>query len=232
MCSTFKLLLAGLVLREADAGRLDLGEVILYTKADMVPVAPVTSEYLAKGGMRIDALAKATQQTSDNVAGNLLIKRLGGPEKFTRLLREIGDDTTRLDRYETAMNLGPPGEVRDTTTPRAMATTTVRLLTGDLLSATAKRTLIAWMIETKTGLQRLRADLPKDWQAGDKTGTGIHPSMANKTNDVAIIMPPNRAPVVVAAYFESSGYFDDMRAEDSAVLAAVGRVVATWMMAT
>lgn len=230
MCSTFKLLLAGIVLREADAGRLSLDEVIAYSQADMVPVAPVTSLHLAEGGMSIRPLAKATQQTSDNVAGNLLIKRFGGPEGVTRILRSFGDETTRLDRYETVMNLVPPGEIRDTTTPRAMATTTARILTGDLLSATSRATLTEWMIETKTGLSRLRANLPKDWVAGDKTGTALHPSMPNKHNDVAIIMPPRRAPIVVAAYYEASGHFDEMREKDNAVLATVGSVVATWAM--
>lgn len=228
LCSTFKLLLAAVALREADAGRLDLNEVIAYSKADMVPVAPVTTLHLAEGGMRIGALAKATQQTSDNVAGNLLIKRFGGPDEFTKILRGLGDTVTRLDRYETVMNLVPPGEIRDTTTPRAMAETTARLLTGDLLSRSSRTTLIEWMIETKTGLTRLRANLPKDWVAGDKTGTALHPSMANKHNDVAIIMPPGLAPIVVAAYFEAPGHFNEMRAEDNVVLAAVGSVVADW----
>ena len=228
MCSTFKLLLAAVALREADANRLDLNEVIAYSQTDMVPVAPVTSLHLAEGGMSVGELAKATLQTSDNVAGNLLIKRFGGPDGFTKILRGLGDNTTRLDRYETVMNLVPPGEIRDTTTPRAMAETTSRILTGDLLGRSSRATLIEWMIETKTGLTRLRANLPKHWVAGGKTGTALHPSMANKHNDVAIIMPPGRAPIIVAAYFEASGYFNEMRAEDNAVLAAVGSVVADW----
>ena len=231
LCSTFKLLLVAVVLREADAGRLALNDVITYSKADMVSVAPVTSLHLAEGGMSIGALAKATLQTSDNVASNLLVKRLGGPAEFTKIIRGLGDNITRLDRYETVLNLVPPGEIRDTTTPRAMAETAARLLTGDLLSRSVRSTLIEWMIGATTGLTRLRAHLPKDWVAGDKTGTALHPSMANKHNDVGIIIPPGRAPVIVAAYFEASGYFDHMRAEDNAVLAAVGSVVAEWIVA-
>lgn len=230
MCSTFKLLLAAVVLREADAGRLNLDEIISYTKADMVPTAPVTTQHLAEGGMRIGALAKATLQTSDNVAGNLLIKRVGGPEEFTNALRAMGDSVTRLDRYETVMNLVPPGEVRDTTSPRAMSESAACILTGDYLRPSTRAMLIEWMVDTKTGLTRLRADLPKEWRAGDKTGTALHPSMPNKHNDVAIIMPPGRAPVIVSAFYEAPGYFNDMRAADNAVLAAVGSVVAAWVI--
>lgn len=231
MCSTFKLLLAAAVLREVDAGRLALETFIPYTKADMVPHAPVTGEHLAEGGMSIGALAKATQTTSDNVAANLLIAQLGGPSAVTTMLRAMGDELTRLDRIEPDMNLVPTGEVRDTTTPQAMAHTVARIMTGDLLQPDSRELLRSWMLATSTGLHRIRAGLPPAWLAGDKTGTGVHPSMHNKYNDVAVIWPPDRAPVVVAVYFEASGYFESTRPQDEAVLAEVGRIAAEWIRA-
>ena len=105
MCSTFKLPLAAVVLREADQGRLTLDERLRYSEKDMLSHAPVTREHLAEGAMTIAALIEAAQVTSDNVAANLIIKRLGGPEVFTAILRELGDRATRLDRYEPMMNL-------------------------------------------------------------------------------------------------------------------------------
>jgi beta-lactamase class A len=229
LCSTFKLLLAAAVLREADAGRWSLATVIPYSADDMVSHAPVTQQHLAAGGMTIGALAEAAQTVSDNVAANLLIARFGGPERVTALFRTIGDPETRLDRYETQLNLVPPGEVRDTTTPRGMATGVANLMTAAVLSADSRERLRRWMIATETGKRRLRAGLPPDWIAGDKTGTAFSPGMPNKHNDVAVIWPPQRAPIVVAAYYEAPGEFDTMRAEDDAVLAEVGRIVAGWM---
>jgi beta-lactamase class A len=229
MCSTFKLPLAGAVLREADAGRLALDERLAFGKDDMVPYAPVTEKHLEEGGMTVAALAEATQTTSDNVAANLLMRRLGGPEEVTRMFRAMGDAVTRIDRWEPQMNLVPAGEVRDTTTPRAIGGLAARLLTGELLTPASRALLREWMIATTTGKRRIRAGLPPDWVAGDKTGTGIAPAMANKYNDVAVIWPPDRAPVVVAAYFEASGHFEKMRPEDEAVLAEVGRIAAAWI---
>jgi beta-lactamase class A len=233
MCSTFKLLLAAAVLKEAEAGRLDLDTQVRITPADMVPHAPVTQAWLNKS-LSIRALAEAAQLTSDNVATNLLLKRLGGAAGFTSLVRSFGDSATRLDRLEPEMNLVPPGEIRDTTTPQAMAEVVARVFSSDLLNATSRATLTDWTVATKTGLKRLRAGLPASWRAGDKTGTGIWKGMANKHNDIAIIWPPDRAasaPIVVAAYYEASGYFEDMRAADDAVLADAGRVVAHWVSA-
>lgn len=234
-CSTFKLPLAALVLHDADAGRLDLAEFVTYGEVDMTSHAPVTREFLARGGMTLGALAEATQKTSDNVAANLLLRRYGGPVGFTARLRELGDDVTRLDRYEPDLNLVPPGEARDTTTPRAMAQTLRRMLVEPWLRADSRATLFAWLRETRTGLKRLRSGLPVQWPAGDKTGTAQWQGMPNKVHDVAVFWPTtpgrNAAPVIVAAYYEAPDYFDPLRAEDEATLAAVGRIVADWVAA-
>jgi beta-lactamase class A len=228
MCSTFKLALAGAVLHLADKGRLNPSAELRYTEADMVPHAPVTGPNLTKGAMRIIELAEATQKTSDNVAANLLIRHMGGPAAVTALLRSWGDDVTRLDRYETEMNNVPPGEERDTTTPRAFAQTMARLLTTDrILSPASRALLIQWMVDTTTGGKRIRAGLPASWGSGDKTGSANSPNYNNKTNDVAIFWPPARMPVIVTAYYESDGKYLQTRDQDQAVLADVGRIAAT-----
>jgi beta-lactamase class A len=194
----------------------------------MVPHAPVTGLHLADGFMTVEALAEAAQKTSDNVAANLLIGRLGGPQALSALFRAIGDEVTRVDRIEPEMNLVPPGEQRDTTTPRAIASSLSRLMHGSLLGVDSRAKLRAWMIDTQTGLRRLRAGFPPDWIAGDKTGTGVANGMSNKHNDVAIAWPQRGGPLVVAAYYEAPAYFETPRAQDDAVLAEVGRVAAAW----
>ena len=227
MCSTFKLALAGAVLHLADKRRLNPSAELRYTEADMVPHAPVTGPNLAKGAMRIIELAEATQKTSDNVAANLLIRHIGGPAAITAVFRSWGDDVTRLDRYETEMNNVPPGEERDTTTPRAFAQTMAWLLTTDaILSRASRALLLQWMVDTNTGRKRIRAGLPASWVSGDKTGSANSPNYNNKTNDVAIFWPPARMPVIVTAYYESDGTYLETRDQDQAVLADVGRIAA------
>ena len=232
MCSTFKLLLAAAVLQAHERGELDGNAPITFGETDMVPHAPVITAKLAAGVKAMTAieLARATQLTSDNAAANLLIRELGGPEALTARWRAMGDTVTRIDRYEPAMNLVSAGESRDTTTPRAMAETVGRLMGDDLLGKSARSELSAWLVETQTGLKRLRAGLPTDWRAGDKTGSAIMPAMANKTNDVAVVWPPGRAPVIIAAYYDADGHYPGgIRAQDEAVLAQVGRIVADWL---
>jgi beta-lactamase class A len=229
MCSTFKLPLAALVLQQIDQGRWQADRWVPYTQADMTAHAPVTQAHLARGGMSVVALAQAAQTTSDNTAANLLLTLIGGPAGFTAAMRAAGDKVTRLDRLEPHMNLVKPGDERDTTTPVAMARTAAHWLTGDALSTASRALLIDWMVATRTGSKRLRAGLPAAWRAGDKTGTAMAEGMTDKYNDVAIIWPPGRVPVLISAYYETARAHGRMRDEDQAVLAEAGRRAARWV---
>lgn len=229
MCSTFKLPLAGVVLRKVDEGSLRLDQWVPYSQADMVSHAPVTGQHLAEGGMTVGALARATQTTSDNPAANLLMRLLGGPAGVTATLRALGDTETRLDRLEPQMNLVPQGEVRDTTTPLAMAQTMSLMLTKGWLSPASTKLLIEWMQATDTGSKRLRAGFPSGWRSGDKTGTAMADGMVDKYNDTAIAWAPEKAPLIVTAYYDAAkAYGKGIRDEDQAVLAEVGRIAANW----
>ena len=228
MCSTFKLPLAGAVLREIDQGRLRSDQWVAYGKSDMVAHAPITTQQLERGGMTVAALAEAAQTTSDNPAANLLLKLLGGPAGFTAILRATGDTTTRLDRYEPQMNHVVGQDLRDTTTPDAMARTTAYMLTSDWLTEASREMLISWMVATTTGTERLRAGIPQGWRTGDKTGTGSIPKMHDKYNDLAITWAPGKAPLVITAFLETRGSHPGIRDEDEAVLAEVGRIATLW----
>lgn len=228
LCSTFKLVLAAACLREADRGRIDLDEVIAYSEADLLPWAPVTRTNLAKGGMSVAALAQAAQEMSDGVAANLLVRRLGGPAALTARIREMGDTVTRLDRYEPELGLVLSADLRDTTSPLAMAQLVGRITTGDILQRGSRARLLQWMENTNTGPGRLRAGLPAAWRTGNKTGTGRAQGTTNKCNDVAVTFPPDAGPIIISAYFDSGEYTERTEARHEAVLAEVGRIAAQW----
>lgn len=230
MCSTFKLPLVATCLRQSDQGRLNLDEQVSYSKRDLLPWAPVTERHVEKGSLSILRLAQAAQELSDGVAANLLVKRLGGPASVTASFREMGDTVSRLDRYEPDLGLVLSGDLRDTTTPTAMAQLVRRLTTGTVLKPESRERLLGWMENTSTGARRLRAGLPRSWRIGNKTGTGRAEGTTNKCNDVAIAFPPGRAPIIVAAYFDSGEYTPQVEARHEAVLAQVGKLAAEWAL--
>lgn len=202
MCSTFKLLLAAAVLHRVDGGQAALDQHLRVTQADLVNHSPVAAARVEQGYITVAEACEATVTVSDNAAANLLLPLVGGPRGLTGWLRRhTGDRLTRLDRTEPALNSNLAGDPRDTTTARAMAQTTHRLLAADSpLHEPSREHLRRWLESASTGLRRLRAGLPTDWRVGDKTGSGS----GGAVNDVAVAWPPGRPPVVLAVYLSGS----------------------------
>lgn len=198
MCSTFKLPLAAAILAEVEAGRLRLDREIPFTRADMVNNSPRVEAALARGRLTVEQLCAAIVEVSDNAGANLLIALIGGPPGLTAFARRHGDATTRFDRIEPALNRPAPGQDLDTTTPAAMTGLLRALLLGNALNAASRARLIGWMASATTGLDRLRGGTPAGWRAGDKTGTA-----GNFNNDLAIFMPPGRAPILISSFIEA-----------------------------
>jgi beta-lactamase class A len=200
MCSTFKFLAAAAILTRVDEGKDDLARVIPYGPADQLEYAPVTKTQVAEGGMSLSALCAAAVEMSDNTAGNLLLQNLGGPAGLTSWCRSLGDPATRLDRIEPFLNESLPGDERDTTTPAAMLGLMEKLFIGGALKPASREQLAHWMTAAKPGPKRLPAAIPAGARIGHKTGTGENGS----TNDVAIVWPAERKPVLIAVYFTGS----------------------------
>ena len=224
MCSTFKVLAAAAVLKLVDEGKEYLDRMVPYAKEDILEYAPVTKEHLKEGRMTLGDLCAAAVEQSDNTAGNLLLRTIGGPLGLTSFLRALGDETTRLDRMEPDLNTAIPEDERDTTTPAAMRDDLVRLLIKDVLSPASRSQLEAWLAGNKTGAQMIRAGVPTSWRVGDKTGRGDN----GATNDVAILRPKNRPPIFLAIYSVGSTASANER---TATVAEVARVVAEAFLA-
>lgn len=199
MNSTFKSLLCGAVLARVDAGKEDLDRRIHFDESDLVTYSPVTEQHLA-GGLTIAELCEATVTLSDNTAANLLLDAIGGPAGLTSFLRETGDRSTRLDRWETELNEAVPGDPRDTAMPSGILRTLEALLYGHILRPASAAHLRQWMIDDKVADALIRAHLPEGWVIGDKTGAGGHGSRGI----VAFIEPPAGGPYMAAVYITES----------------------------
>ncbi|MFG2828902.1 class A beta-lactamase [Streptomyces sp. NPDC048434] len=218
LCSVFKTLAVAAVLRDLDRNGETLARRIHYTDADLVENSPVTEKHVATG-MTIAELCAAALQRSDNTAGNLLLRELGGPTAVTGFARSLGDRTTRLDRWETELNSAEPWRRTDTTSPAAIGHTYTRLLVGDALTPTDRGRLTAWMTTNETNTERFRAALPKDWAIADKTGSGSY----GTGNDVGVAWTPDGTPIVLAVL---TGKAEQAAAYDNPLIVDVTRVLA------
>ena len=218
LCSTFKFLLTTAVLQRVDRGEERLDRLIPIAKSDIVSNSPFAETRVGQGAT-VAQLCEGMMTFSDNTAANLLLPIIGGPEGMTRFARSIGDTVTRLDRNETGLGTAMLDDDRDTTSPRAMVDNLERILLGTVVEAQSRDRVTSWLKDSRTGGTRLRAGLPKSWTVGDKTGSG-----ANGTaNDIAIVWPTGRKPVLIAAYLTHSTLEEGKR---HAILASVGRELA------
>ena len=190
-CSTFKGVAAAAVLQRNPLSHLETR--VEYSRADLMKHAPVTGRHVATG-MTIRQLCDAAIRFSDGTAGNLLLRDLGGPAELTAFTRSLGDTVTRMDRVEPAITEATPGDLRDTTTPRAFAADYREIVLGGTLTADKRDFLRDLFQRNTTGGQRIRAGLPSGWTVADKTGTGEYGTL----NDIAVVWPPDRAPLVIA----------------------------------
>jgi beta-lactamase class A len=192
MCSTFKGYAAARVLQMVQNGELTLDrQVFVDPEQAALPNSPRTAPN-AGGQMTLADLCAAAVQVSDNAAGNLLLQTIGGPSAITDFARSIGDDRTRLDRWEIELNTAIPGDPRDTSTARALGGGYRSLLSGDVLAPPQRQQLEDWMRGNETS--SLRAGLPDGWTTADKTGNGDYGS----TNDVGMAYGPQGQRLLLA----------------------------------
>ncbi|QHC22818.1 class A beta-lactamase [Streptomyces sp. GS7] len=217
MCSTFKAFAAAAVLRD-QARCAPLDKVIHYPPADILPNSPKTAQHVDTG-MAVGDLCAAAIQYSDNAAGNLLLRQIGGPAGLTRFFRSIGDRVSRLDRWEPDLNSALPGDLRDTTTPEAIGGSCERLTVGRALADADREHLVTWMKGNTTSEERFRAGLPRDWVVADKTGTGDYAS----AHDIGVAWTTRKTPIVLAVLSTKATRNAPV---DNAPIAAAARIVA------
>jgi beta-lactamase class A len=218
--STFKAFAAAALLENVDAGRDQLNRRVHFSADALVTYSPVTETRVDNDGMSLEEICEAACTMSDNTAGNLLLQAIGGPAGLTSFMRSIGDSVTRLDRIQTALNEGLPGDVRDTTSPRPAASSLDKLLLGEVLSVASRDKLQQWMIGNKVAGPLLRSGIPADWKIADRSGAGGNGSRSI----IALMWPPHRKPVVAAIYMTAT--LASMGERNTAI-AELGSAIAT-----
>ncbi len=159
----------------------------------------------------------AAVRYSDNTAGNLLFRASGGPKGLQQSLQGFGDEVTSMDRIEPDLNQTTPGDIRDTSTPRALATDLRNFFREPTIGQDAARILSGLLRANTTGDTLIRSVAPDGWDVGDKSGSGSY----GTRNDLAVLWPPGRGPIVMAVMttrdHPEAGYDDKVVAQAAAI---------------
>jgi beta-lactamase class A len=213
--STHKAFACAALLAKADRGEASLQKRVVIIATDLVAHSPITEKRIAPDAMSLSELCAAAITVSDNTAANAVLSAIGGPPAVTDFFRSLGDEVSRLDRNEPDLNESAPGDPRDTTTPAAAVADLDKLLLGNTLNPAAREQLKQWMIDDAVAGPLLRAAAPSNWRIADKTGAGEHGSRGI----VAVLWPPDRAPIVAAIYIRDTAASLDAR---NAAIARIG----------
>ena len=107
---------------------------------------------------------------------------------------------------------------KDTTTPRQAVTNLIKVFDADNVRRPEPELAIRldnWLIDSPTGMNRIKAGVPSGWQVAHKTGTGG----TGQTNDIGIISTFPGYPVHIAVYFDAPATLSEAR-RDAAVAEA------------
>lgn len=215
--STFKALASGLILRDYSWEKLE--ENVMIYPEDIVEYSPITEKYVGVG-MPLKDIITAAMDYSDNTAGNFLFKHLNGPKGYQKNLEEIGDFVTNSTRYETELNEAIPGDIRDTSTPKAIAQNLRKLALSDQLPEDKKNFYKRLLLENTTGANLIAAGVPDKVVVGDKSGAAQY----GTRNDIAILYPQNRAPIVLVVFSnkseQNSQYQDKLISDTAKIVSA------------
>ncbi len=217
MMSTFKTLACAKMLQELDGGDIKANTQYLIKKEDLVVYSPITKKQVGNT-ITPEKSCEATMLTSDNTAANIVLQHIGGPKGVTDFLRSIGDNVTRLDRFEPDLNEAKINDLRDTTTPNAMVQTLNTILLGEVLTENAQSQLTTWMKNNTISGQLLRSVLPQDWIIADRTGAGAHGSRGI----TALVWNTKRKPIIISIYLTQT---DLSFAERNRVISEIGEII-------
>lgn len=204
--SVFKLPLAVAVLKDVEERRLQIDQKVHVTPADIVPGAPANTAMWRKPVDRtIAQLIDVSIALSDNTSTDKLLHLAGGPETVTRRLQTLGFNEIQI--RTTIRDFAATFQNPNTGSADDLAKLLVRLQKGELLQPSQKDLLIGFMRVAKTGMLRIRGNLPAGTVVGDKTGSGeINKTTGapTATNDVGLVTLPDGSHLAIAVLLSDS----------------------------
>jgi beta-lactamase class A len=209
MQSVYKFHLALAVLNQVDKGKLALNQKILVEKSDLLPDlwSPMREKY-PEGNVELplSEILTYTVAQSDNSGCDILFRLVGGPKKVHKYIRKLGIKEVSITAPEAIIQRDWSVQFSNWTTPQSMTQLLEKFYKGNILSKNSYDFLWKTMVETTTGLKRLKGLLPSDVVIAHKTGY----SGANKegvmaaVNDVGIVTLPNGQHFAIAVFITNT----------------------------
>jgi len=225
MQSTFKSPLAMAVLHQVELGKLQLDQPVRFLKSDRYATySPLQDEFPnADVDVPLRKLLKVMAEESDNIAANILLRAIGGPETLQQYLDSFGLSAIHQQDSEYTLHGDQKLQYRDYAEPVAMVSLLRLFADHSPLNPEHTALLNTWMLEATSGPQRIKGLLPTGTPVAHKTGSsGEEFGMIPATNDVGLITLPDERRLAVAI-FVTDAHADQATCE--AVIARIAQAI-------
>ncbi len=209
MQSVYKFPLALAVLHQVDQGKLSLEQKIQVTQTDLHPNtwSPMREKY-PNGNVTLplSEILRYTVSESDNNGCDILFRLVGGTEKVYDYIQGLGVKDIAIRATEEEMHQSWDVQFTNRCTPFAMAQLLQAFQQKKILSPQSQGFLWKLMVETPTGPDRIKGQLPASTVVAHKTGTSDTNTQGITAafNDAGILTLPNGKHVVVVVFVSNS----------------------------
>ena len=227
MQSVFKFHLALAVLNQIDKGKLSLNQPIFVKKSDLLPNlwSPMREKY-PEGNVTLplSEILQFTVSQSDNSGCDLLFRLIGGPEKANQYIHSLGIKDVAIKNPEVEIQADWSIQYKNWTTPSAATKLLESFYKKNILSKNSYDFLWKTMVETSTGLTKIKGQLPKEAIIAHKTGySGANKEgLVGATNDIGIVILPNGKKFAIALFVSDS--MENEKTNDG-IMAEITKVV-------
>ena len=210
MQSVFKFHIAMVMLSEIDKGHFALDQKVDISKKELLPDtwSPIRDQYPNGTSLTIGELISYTVSLSDNNGCDILLRLLGGPKTVEDFFKSKGYPNISIKINEAQMHQGWEPQFQNWITPSESNRILYDFFKKDqkFLSASSKDFLLKVMIETETGMNRLKGKLPEGTVVAHKTGSSGANSkgVTAAANDIGVVYLPNGNAYLISVFVSQS----------------------------
>ncbi|WKN32121.1 class A beta-lactamase [Porifericola rhodea] len=209
MQSVYKFPIAMAVLDQIDKGILSLEQVVHVSPEDYIPkqgYSPIREKFPEGVDLTIRELLKYTI-LSDGSASDVLLNTIGGADVADDYVHNLGvkDENISIAILEKIQVANDTIQYQNYSTPQAMTQLLKIFYMDGVLSKQSQLLLFQDMVDSKTGLGRIKGLLPEGTIVAHKTGTaGTYNGLTRATNDAGIVVLPNRSHLAISIFVSDS----------------------------
>jgi beta-lactamase class A len=207
MQSVFKLPLALTVLHQVEQRTLSLDQPVRFLPQDRIPRAysPLQDQH-PNGGVDVPLreLLRLDVSLSDNVAADILLRLVGGPEVVNTYVAALGVSGFHLQDSEAVLHHEVSAQYRNWFEPAGAVQLLRAISDNSPLTREHTDLLLGWMTPA-VPTKRLDGDLPAGTRVAHKSGTsGVDNGLAHATNDIGLIPLPDGGRIAIAVFVTDS----------------------------